>query len=72
MELDQYQLNNQIYTFGMVVKTLVDAMGMMSDNLQRFQNGESMAYPSDAFTNLILENCCHHNGIVSNLYPERR
>jgi len=72
MEIDQYQLNNQIYTFGMIIKTMVEAIGMFSDNLQKLQDGNSMIYSGEAFTDLILNNCCHHNGIISNLYPERR
>jgi hypothetical protein len=72
MQINYEQLDREIYTFGMIVQTLVESMGMFSENIQRLQNNESIAYPEEKFSQLILDHQCYHNGIVSNLYPERR
>ena len=36
-------------------------MGMMSENMQRIQNNESIAYPEKAFQDLLDSNGIHHN-----------
>jgi hypothetical protein len=43
---------------------LIEAMGMMSENLQRLQRNESIAYPETAFQDVILRAGIHHNGVI--------
>lgn len=57
-------MNGQaIFYFGMIVNTLVTAMGMMSENMQRIQNDQSLAYPEQAFEDLLINNGVHHNAL---------
>lgn len=59
--------DQQIYIFGMVAKGLIEALGMMSDNLQRLQHGETIAYDSKAFEEVIKDNGIYHNAIIGYL-----
>ncbi len=43
---------------------LIEAMGMMSENLQRIQRNESIAYPEGSFQDVILRYGIHHNGVI--------
>jgi hypothetical protein len=65
---DIQQVNNQIYTFGMIVRGLIESMAMMSENMQRQQLGQSMAYNDADFIKVADDNMIHHNGILTNLY----
>jgi len=60
-------VNNQIYAFGMIVNTLVTAMGMCAENEQRRASLQQPAYLEDAFQKVINDNRCHHNGIITML-----
>ena len=44
---------------------LIEALGMMSENMQRESLGQSMAYDADAFHALLSEFGIDHNSIVS-------
>lgn len=44
---------------------LIEAMGMMSENLQRVHRGESIAYPEDSFQDVILRYGIHHNSVLN-------
>lgn len=37
------------------MKTLIEAMGMLSENLSRLQRGEAIAYPDTCFFELLAE-----------------
>jgi len=56
------------YIFSQSVCALVEALGMMSDNMQRQMQGYSMAYDSIAFQQLLEKYGVHHNAVVSSLY----
>lgn len=59
--VDQTLLNDQIYVLGMIVKGLIEAMGMVAENQARQQQGEALAYTEDAFRKVIEENGIHHS-----------
>lgn len=44
---------------------IIEALGMMSENLQRVHRGESMAYDEKSFCDVILRNGIHHNVTIS-------
>jgi hypothetical protein len=44
---------------------LIEALGMMSENIQRQVLGQSMAYDHGAFLDVILRYGIHHNGVIS-------
>jgi len=52
------------YIMGMAVGGLIEALGMMSDNMQRQYKGEAMAYDEKAFYKLMEDRGLHHNAIV--------
>jgi len=41
--------NEQIKALGVIVQALITSMGMQAENMQREQQGYSMAYGDDAF-----------------------
>ena len=53
------------YIMGMAVGGLIEAFGMMSDNMQRHYKGEAMAYDEKAFYKLMEDRGLHNNAIVS-------
>lgn len=53
------------YVMGESVAALIEALGMMSENLQRMQRGESLAYNDEAFTKLLNEHCICHNSTLA-------
>ena len=64
MPLEQHEAKALDYGITMAVATLVEAMGMMSENLQRIHHGESIAYAEKQFEELLIKNGCHHNAAV--------
>ena len=52
------------YVIGMAVGGLIEAFGMMSDNMQRQYRGESIAYDEKAFYKLMEDRGLHNNAIV--------
>ena len=70
--VDQSLLNEQIYTFGMIVKGLVEALGMVAENQAREREGKGMAYTEDDFLKVIEDNGIHHNAIIDRLYQRGR
>ncbi len=64
-EPSNQHLSSHAYAITMAVSTMVTAMGMQAENQMRLQRGESIAYPEKAFDNLINDNGCHHNGVLS-------
>lgn len=43
---------------------LIEAMGMMSENIDRANRGESLAYAEDSFMKLIRDNELTYNDII--------
>lgn len=43
---------------------LIEAMGMMSDNIERVKRGESLAYTEDSFMKLIQDNGITYNDVI--------
>ena len=43
---------------------LIEAMGMMSDNIERVKRGESLAYTEDQFMKLIQDNGITYNDVI--------
>lgn len=43
---------------------LIEAMGMMSENIERANRGESLAYTEDSFMKLIQDNRITYNDVI--------
>lgn len=43
---------------------LIEAMGMMSDNIERANRGESLAYTKDSFMKLIQDNRITYDDVI--------
>ena len=65
---DERHLKELDYGITCAIGAFIEAMGMMSENLQRVHLGQSIAYPEEAFNKLMEERGLHHNGIW-NLRP---
>ena len=44
---------------------LIEAMGMMSENIERANRGESLAYTEEAFNKVIMDNGIDYNSVMS-------
>ena len=44
---------------------LIEAMGMMSENIERANRGESLAYTEDTFMKVIQDNGIDYNSVIS-------
>lgn len=44
---------------------LIEAMGMMSENIERANRGESLAYTEEAFNKVVMNNGIDYNSIMS-------
>ena len=44
---------------------LIEAMGMMSENIERANRGESLAYTEEAFNKVVMNNGIDYNGVMS-------
>lgn len=44
---------------------LIEAMGMMSENIERANRGESLAYTEDAFNKVVMNNGIDYNSVMS-------
>ena len=44
---------------------LIEAMGMMSENIERANRGESLAYTEEAFNKLVMNNGIDYNSVMS-------
>lgn len=58
------------YLIAKSVATLISAMGMHAENMQRAHRGESMAYDSDSFEKLVSEAGLGENQILRTLNGE--
>ena len=44
---------------------LIEAMGMMSENIERANRGESLAYTEEAFNKVVMNNEIDYNSVMS-------
>lgn len=44
---------------------LIEAMGMMSENIERANRGESLAYTDEAFNKVVMNNGIDYNSVMS-------
>lgn len=44
---------------------LIEAMGMMSENIERANRGESLAYTKEAFNKVVINNGIDYNSVMS-------
>ena len=57
------------YVFAQSVSALIEAMGMISDNMDRARKGESQAWDNEEFNNLIVKYGIHHSAVIG-LYQQ--
>ncbi|KKL81079.1 hypothetical protein LCGC14_1998300 [marine sediment metagenome] len=53
------------YVFSQSVSALIEAIGMISENLDRNRRGESHAWCNEEFNNLINKYGISHNAVLS-------
>jgi hypothetical protein len=56
--------DQEVIAFGCIARALILSLGMMSENLQRIQRGESIAYPYDAFDTVIVAESASWNQVM--------
>lgn len=44
---------------------LIEAMGMMSENIERANRGESLEYTEEAFNKVVMNNGIDYNSVMS-------
>ena len=44
---------------------LIEAMGMMSENIERANRGESLAYTEETFNKVVEDNGIDYNSVMS-------
>lgn len=44
---------------------LIEAMGMMSENIERANRGESLAYTEEVFNKVVMNNGIDYNSVMS-------
>lgn len=44
---------------------LIEAMGMMSENIEGANRGESLAYTEEAFNKVVMNNGIDYNSVMS-------
>lgn len=44
---------------------VIEAMGMMSENIERANRGESLAYTEEAFNKVVMNNGIDYNSVMS-------
>ena len=44
---------------------LIEAMGMMSENIERANRGEALAYTEEAFNKVVMNNGIDYNSVMS-------
>ena len=63
--MDNRGLREHDYGVSCAIGALITAMGMMAENMQRVQRGESVVYVADDFEKLMEQNSLHHNGVLT-------
>ncbi len=62
--MDEWDARQLSYDITVATGAFIEALGMMSENLQRLHRGESITYTEISFTNLIERTGMHHNSVV--------
>lgn len=62
--MDERALKELDYGITLSVQTIVEALGMFSENLHRLSLDKSIAYGDEEFQALIERNGVHHNGCL--------
>jgi hypothetical protein len=57
--------DNNAYIISMAIGGLIEAMGMMSENMIRVSLDQTPAYDHQAFYELMEERGLHHNAILT-------
>ena len=52
------------YVFSQSASALIEAMGMISENMDRARKGETQAWHDSEFNNLIDKYGIHHNAVL--------
>ncbi len=55
------------YVIGMAAGGVIEALGMLAENQQRFGIGASPAYDMNHFYQMMLDRGLHHNALVTTL-----
>ena len=69
--MNEELLRDVAYIQGQCACAIVEALGMIAENMQRQQQGLSMAYTKDAFDNLMAEYSISHNAVIGLLNNSR-
>lgn len=64
-KMETSDLQELDYGITMSVCALVKALGMVAENQDRLQKGQSIAYTESSFDKLIDEYGVHHNAVLS-------
>lgn len=59
------EMRNAAYVQAMASCAVVEALGMLAENMARGQRGESPAYGEEQFQCLIERYGIHHNAVVA-------
>ena len=62
--IDNQALQQLDYGIGMSINAFITALGMLCENLDRLRNDEALAYPEQAFKDVLDEMGIHHNSII--------
>ncbi len=62
--MDSQDARDLDYGITVATSAFIRALGMFSENMSRFQNGESVAYREQDFEDLISQSGVHHNAAV--------
>ncbi len=57
------------YVNSQVACALIEAQGMVAENMQRAALGQSMAYVEDDFAAIINKYGIHHNAVLTEMDP---
>jgi len=63
--MDNSALRELDYGFNMAINTLVSAMGMFAENMNRENQGLSPAYSEKEFQELLDKNGINHNSVLN-------
>lgn len=64
MIMDDYKIMKAAQLIANSSAALIEAMGMMSENIDRVNRGESLAYTEDFFMKLIEDNGITYNDVI--------
>ncbi len=65
--VDAVSINQTTYIQSQIACALIEALGMISLNMQRQSLGQAMAYEDVAFKSLIDKYGIHHNAVMEAL-----